>query len=277
MSFVNYITTAVFDVLMAPFEALPPLLVLIIWSVVTGIVMAVVFRCTSNQKALAEVANETSANILAIKLFQDDLGVTFRCLLKLLHNIAQRLRHSFRPMLIMLVPMVLLLVQLALRFEYEPLQIGESAVVELRLAPAVWEQFNTVRIEAPDTVRVETPAMRDSRLHTVYWRLSAMTAEPVEVRWTFGDRTIEKGIAVADSSARLLRVDTVRPGANWLEQLLHPGEQSLDNDLPVRDIVVHHVRRVTPILNCNVPWWATFLIVSCLTAWLVRPIVKVQY
>ena len=50
---------------MAPLEALPPLLVLIIWSVVTGIVMAVVFRCTSNQKALAKLANETSANILA--------------------------------------------------------------------------------------------------------------------------------------------------------------------------------------------------------------------
>ncbi len=277
MSFVNHITTAVFDVLMAPLEALPPLLVLIIWSVVTGIVMAVVFRCTSNQKALAKVANETSANILAIKLFQDDLGVTFHCLLKLLHNITQRLRHSLRPLLIMLVPLVLLLVQLALRFEYAPLQVSESAVVELRLAPAVWEQFNTVRIEAPDTVRVETPAMRDFKLHTAYWRLSATTAEPVEIRWTVGDRTVEKGIAVAASSARLLRVDTVRPGANWLEQLLHPGEQSFDDDSPVRDIVMHHGRRVTPILNCNVPWWATFLIVSCLAAWLVRPIVKVQY
>ncbi len=262
---------------MAPLEALPPLLVLIIWSVVTGIVMAVVFRCTSNQKALAKVANETSANILAIKLFQDDLGVTFRCLLKLLHDIAQRLRHSLRPMLIMLVPLLLLLVQLALRFEYEPLQIGESAVVELRLAPAVWEQFNTVRIEAPDTVRVETAAMRDFKLHTVYWRLSATTAEPVGIRWTVGDRTIEKDIAVADSSARLLRVDTVRPGDDWLEQLLHPGERSFGDDSPVREIVVHHDDRVTRILNCNVPWWATFLIVSCLTAWLVRPIVKVQY
>ena len=40
MAFLNRITTALFDWLLGPFEPLPPLLALLVWSAVVGALMA---------------------------------------------------------------------------------------------------------------------------------------------------------------------------------------------------------------------------------------------
>lgn len=277
MNLLNHIMTALFGVLMAPFERLPPLATLLVWSVITGITMALVFRFTSNQRALVAVADQTRANVLAIKLFQDDLGVTLRCLLALLGVVARRLWHSLPPMVVLIVPLSLLLAQLGLRFEHAPLQADESAIVELRLSPDSWNQHQNVAIQVPASVNVETPPMRDSVEHTIYWRISSHHPTSFDVGWDLGDETIEKKIAVAERPTSLIPVGTKRPGRNWFEQLLHPAESAFPSSSPARAVVVHHRARITSVLNFNIPWWGTFLIVSCLSAWLLKPIVKVQF
>ncbi len=67
MDLINGFFNAVFGALLAPFDAWPALLTLVVWSAVIGVVMAVVFRYTSNQRALKAVADQSRANLLAIK------------------------------------------------------------------------------------------------------------------------------------------------------------------------------------------------------------------
>ena len=78
MTFLNSILTNLTATLLAPFTQIP-LIGLVFWSAVAGVVMTVVFGKTSNQPALKRAADETRAQLLAIKLFKDDLSVTFRC------------------------------------------------------------------------------------------------------------------------------------------------------------------------------------------------------
>ncbi len=88
MDRLNTFLTAAGEVLLAPFRQFPAT-GLVFWSVLTGIVMTYVFGKTSNQQALRRAADNIRAQLFAVKLFKDDLFVTFQCQTKLLgrHNI----------------------------------------------------------------------------------------------------------------------------------------------------------------------------------------------
>ena len=277
MSFLNRIATTVFDWTLGPMASLSPLLALLVWSALVGALMAVTFRFTSNQRALRAAAARVRANLLAIKLFQHDLGVTMRCQLGLLGAIVVRLWHSLPPLLVMIVPLALMLAQLGLRFEHTPAPSGEPTVVQLCLSPRAWQRHRDVSIQVPPGVRVETAPLRDDREHAVYWRVSSSASRPFAVRWQLDDRVVEKRIDVAAEPDTLTPVSVQRPGASWFDQLLHPAEPPFAARSPVEAVIVHHARRTTPIFGLDIPWWLTFLITSCASAWLLRPLMRVQF
>ncbi|MHC4177961.1 MAG: hypothetical protein ACYSWU_10660, partial [Planctomycetota bacterium] len=156
MNAINATLSAWADRLLAPLQGWPPLCTLLVLSAAAGVIMAVTFRYASNQRALRRVANRSRAQVLAIKLFKDDLRTMFSSLGRLLRYTLLRLLHSLPPMLVMLVPFVLLLAQLALRYECRPLAVGEHAVLELQMAPHAWQEHQTVPIEVPPQIGVET-------------------------------------------------------------------------------------------------------------------------
>jgi len=277
MNALNAKLTAAMQWLLAPFAGWPPILTLVAWSAVAGVLMAIVFRYTSNQRALGRTADYSRAQVLAIKLFKDDLRTMFASIGQLLRYTGLRLWHSLAPMLVMLVPFVLLLSQLALRYEHRPLAVGQPAVVELRLAEDAWQQFRDAAIQTQGQIAVETGPLRDEREHAIYWRIRPKQAAAATVGWRLGSLPVEKQIAVENARTRLPLVSVRRPGAGWWDRLLHPGEAGFAAGSPVRAVVVHHPSRATPLLGVDVPWWATFLIVSILAAVLVRPLVGVRF
>ncbi|MFW6124713.1 MAG: hypothetical protein ACOC46_01085 [Pirellulales bacterium] len=276
MNALNAILTRVSHALLTPFAALP-LVGLLFWSAVAGVVMTLVFGRTSNQRALAAAADRTRAQLLAIRLFKDDLGVALRAQVELLKATGWRLLHSLPPMLVMAVPFVLVLAQLSLWYEHRPLVPGERTIIAVQLAPQAWTQSRDVELEAPPSVAVETAALRDGTDRTLYWRLRALKPGPVTLRWQFGPRVVEKQLALAENPRRLQRVSVRRPGAGILDRLLNPGEPGFGADSPVQAIVVRHPSRRTPVLGLDLPWWATFVLASIVAALVVRPLLRVRF
>ncbi len=273
---VNAILTAISEVILAPMKPWP-LTALIVLSVVTGVAMTLGFRYTSNQTGLRRVADRAKAQLLCMRIFKDDLGVALGCQLDLLKAIGLRLWYSVPPMLVFIVPFVLILTQLALRYENRPLHRGESVIASIELAADQWKEHNDVRIQVPAGVTVETPPLRDEREHAVYWRLRLDEPTDGTLRWTVGYHVVEKTFLGTDDDDRLCTVSVRRPGDGFWDRLLRPGEAGFDADSPVRGVDVRYPRRSTPIFGINVPWWATFLIVSMGTALIVRPFLKVQF
>jgi hypothetical protein len=71
-----------------------------------GLVAAIVFRFTSRQDLLRRDAELIQAQLLAMKLFRDDLGTMCGSLGRLLRYTVLRLWHSLPPTLVMVVPFV---------------------------------------------------------------------------------------------------------------------------------------------------------------------------
>lgn len=268
MTQLNILMTKLGMAILEPLSAIGMAGMLIVVSIIVGVGLAVVFRFTSNQKALKRAADQIRANLLAVKLFQHDLGVTLRCQGEMFKWIGKRLALSMPPMLVMIVPVAIVLSQLGLWYEHRPLRIGEAAVVEVKLR-------NDVPATLEPRINLQTPALRDVEKQAVYWRVVPLFDSGLWLTVNAGDEQANKWLPVAHNGLAPAPVRRPEPGV-W-NQLLHPGEAPLPADSAVREIIIHQPKRATPILGVDLPWWLTFLMVSCAAAYAVRSVVKVQF
>ncbi len=75
ITWINVVTNGLGRFLLAPIGALPGWLSNTLISAVIGVVLLVIFKYTSNQKAIGKVRDSIKANMLALKLFKDSISV----------------------------------------------------------------------------------------------------------------------------------------------------------------------------------------------------------
>ena len=121
LSILNPVCVVVGDVIYAAIDLLPIWVGLILLSAGTGVVMLVFFRYTSNQAAIARAKDDIKANLLALKLFKDDLRVTVQSQLRIMWAIARLQRYVLTPVILLTLPMLLGLAQMGIRHQWRPL------------------------------------------------------------------------------------------------------------------------------------------------------------
>lgn len=75
----NAAADAVGQGLLAPIAAAPEWLSTAAVAAVTGVLMLVAFKFTSNQRAIKRVRDDVSANLLTLKLFKDNTSAVVKC------------------------------------------------------------------------------------------------------------------------------------------------------------------------------------------------------
>ena len=172
MDFFNHLMCAFFDVVCAPFKHLHPLWGLLALSVVTGVIMLLIFRLTSNQKGIQKVKNRIKAHFFEIRLFNDDLGLMLEAQKNILKANFTYMKYSLKPMLFLIVPVVLIMIQLSVRFDRHALNVGESAIVKLAFKDSASFEEN-VMLKVPEGVEIETPPLRMLEEKEIDWRIKA--------------------------------------------------------------------------------------------------------
>jgi hypothetical protein len=276
MNAINGFLTFVSEWFLAPLAAWP-LLELILCASLVGVLMSLVFKYTSNQTAMARILDRSRGHILAIKLFKDDLRGMFRSLANVIRYMLLRLWYSLIPVLVMIVPLVFLMAQLFLRYEYRPLARGEDAIVQLQLKENAWVPYHDVQLQVPSDVSIETDALRDEELRSIYWRIRASAPGRSDIRWQLGTAEVEKSVVAADDLHPVGQVSQRRSGEGWWNRLWYAGEANIENSSPVAAAIVHYPRRDTPVFGFLIPWWVTFFAVSIVAALLAQPFLKVRF
>src|ERR1017187_6295742 len=89
-----------------------PIVLVVLVSAIIGLLMVVAFRYTSDQKAIHTAKNQLKAHLLAVRLFQDQLPVVLSSYGRILSGTGRYLKLAFRPLLYVILPLTLLIVQL---------------------------------------------------------------------------------------------------------------------------------------------------------------------
>ena len=99
-------------------------------SFVSGVVMVWIFGKVSDQDTIRQVRERIRGNLIGVRLFQSDIGVVLQLQRRIFGDTFSYMRYALVPMVVLLVPVVLIMTQLNLRFAARPLEPGESAVIK---------------------------------------------------------------------------------------------------------------------------------------------------
>jgi uncharacterized membrane protein (DUF106 family) len=255
---------SVFDLLLRPLAGLPPLASLTILSLLTAIVMLLVVRRTSNQRALDQVKRRIHAALFEIRLFNDDLGAIFRAQGEMLRHNLTYLRLSFAPMLWMFVPFVLVIAQLQFQYGYDGLAIGRPVLLTAHVRAAGTE---VPRLEVPAGIRAETDAIWFPAAQDVMWRITPEAAGDYELRLIVGGQTFTKTLHV---SSRLARRSPERLEAGFLNEVLYPAEPPLPANAPLTTITIPYPERDINVFGWHLNWLVVFFALSIVFAFVLR-------
>ncbi|MEK7217003.1 MAG: hypothetical protein AAB289_15560 [Chloroflexota bacterium] len=206
--------SGLFELLFAPVQRVEPVYGLALVSVLTGVLLVLVFRFTSNQKEIKRVKDRIKAHLLEVRLFQDQFGVVLKAHLHLLQCTLSYMKHSLKPLAVMLLPMVLLLAQLEMHLGRVPPRPNDTFLLVARLGdPAGVEQVSLI---LPPGLTLDAPALRLRQ--EVNWRLRAEEYGDFEVGLAVAERTFTKQIRV--TAEPLARRAARRVRASIIQQLL---------------------------------------------------------
>src|SRR6266700_7545623 len=117
-------------------ESHAPLVLVFLLSLIIGLLMVVVFRYTSDQKAIRIAKDHLKAHLLAVRLFQDQLPVVLSSYWRIIQSTGGYLQLAFKPLLYVIIPLTLLIVHMDRHLGFMPIQTGQPFLVKARTVNA---------------------------------------------------------------------------------------------------------------------------------------------
>lgn len=256
----NCAITRGFEGLLRPLRFLGPFGSLTLISLLTGLLMVWIFGRVSNQKAIARTRGKISGNLIAVRLFQNDIRVFLSLQGRILRDTFTYMRYSLKPMLVLMGPVVLIIIQLQLHYHYRPMKEGERALVTVRMHenrlpgdPA------KITLTVTDGILIETPGVRIPSEREICWRIRANKEGTHTLAvWSAG-REVTKELVVGPQWATL---SSLRSGGNLLDLLLYPKEPPIDPSSGIASIEVAYPELEIRFLGVDVDWLLAFFVLS---------------
>ena len=260
ISILNTILTFLFGLVYEPLKWLGPFWSMVAISWLGGMFMVWIFGKVSNQDAIHRTRNRLSAELIALRLFKDDLRVFFGIQYQVLAWTLKYLRHSLVPMLILMVPTMIILIQLNLHYGSRPLRVGEQTLVKVKLRdPGALGRGAAISLKAPDSLKIETQGVRVAEMKEVCWRVRGVAPGRFDLTVSDGRVSVMKNVAVG---GRLEGVSSMRTGEHWLTSLLYPGEAPIPSESAIESIEIRYPELDISILGKNMNWLILFLVLS---------------
>ncbi len=266
MSYLNAVLRRAFDLILMPFQSLPPIVGVAVIAFASGIGALLVYKRVSNQKALEEVKDQIAASFFEIRLFNDDMVAILRAQLDLLRNNLRYMGLNLVPMAWMIVPFVLVIAQLQFHYGYEGLTPGRTAQLSVELEDSTATR-PAIELDLPDGVRLDSPAVWSPALREVAWRIVPEREGHYELGITLDGETLTKSLEV---DPRPTRRSPSRLRGSFLNQLLYPAESPLPRGSTVEAIHLTYPETEIDAGLFSMHWLVLFFILSVGFAWLMR-------
>ena len=276
LSILNAVNTGLFDLLMWPFRRVHPFWPLVLVSIATGILMLWVFGKVSDQDTIRVVRDRIRGNVIGIRLFGDDIGLLFRLQGRILLQTLGYMRYALPGLAVTIIPVLLVLTQMNLRFGARPLLPGERILVKVTLRDAATVERG-VFLDLPEGLVQETPAVRVAARREVAWRVRAEQVGHHVLTVRTGDEVAQKKLLVGEG---FRAVPTLR-SSGFLDNLLYPGEPPIGASRLIESIEVRYRALGERGIGWNLEWpvtyWiVTFLVVSVAAGFAFRGVLGVE-
>lgn len=250
-----------FDLFMVPFSNLHPIWGMLAVSALTGVLMLIIYKYTSNQAEIKKVKDHIKAHFLGIMLYKDSLRVLFSSIARIFLANLRYMRLNLVPLMFMIVPVGLLMIQLNFWYGYRPLKSGENVLIKAMLTSPADLNKAELSLVAPEDLEVQTPPLRIQSNSEINWRLGARKNGHYEIKVQINGQKVTKSLVVSN---RMERLSLLRHASGFWKGLLYPGESTISEDSPVCSIEVTYQPVLMSLFGWEVHWVVVYFVLSIL-------------
>ena len=199
-----------------------PIVVVTVISALVGVLFILSFPHVSSQKGIIWVKSQISCNILAIRLFADNLPVVLKSLGKTLTFNFGYIGLNILPMFVMAAPFMAVWFALNSMYAFEPLPAGQETLLVAELAPGT--DASKVQIVLPQTAdgkpafEITSRASLNDSERVLLVGLKPQAVGDFELAFTYAGNTLTKDIRVGGDLGGLARVKTADPYGDFADQ-----------------------------------------------------------
>ena len=262
-----------------------PLAIVIVVSLVVGFVMVVLFGYTSDQKAIGVAKDQLKAHLLAVRLYRDQIPVVMGSYGKILRGTARYLKLAFMPLLYVIIPITLLMVQIDRYLGQTPLPVNVPFLLTVRMTPvhpapvlpagqtAGGDVTNDVTLDLPTEITMTAPAVHVPADSEIVWRLVGSKEGKYEVKIFARGQSAEKTVYVGND---LPRISTIRLRGKFWERMFSSAEPPLPENSPIESISINYPDRNIEIAGYGMNWIWLFFILSMVAGFIFKELLGIK-
>jgi hypothetical protein len=252
MNAVHRVLSAIFDVLLMPFERMGDLVALILTSGIFGILALLIFKQISWQAGIKAAKDKIKGHMIAIRLYQDDLAIVFKAVMMVLLRNFQYLGLNFGPILPLFLPFVLIASQLVVRYGFDPLEVhdpatvqgllpGRGSMLELHMKSEQTASVDGLTVELPPHLVALSPLARNARDGIAVFEFAAVSAGTGDIRFLVNGKLVgTKSVTAGKVPERKMQPERV---SSFLSSWLWPAEPTFTADSPIDSVSFEYPAR----------------------------------
>lgn len=273
IQFVHTICGFIFDLLYLPVQWMPPFYSLLVFSILTAVLFLWVYPFISNQTKIQAHKNQIAANLLAVRLFQNDLRVFFHIQFRILYYTLRYMGTTVIPILIMLIPLFFILSQLNRYYTLKPFDINEPFLFKVYVDDeTLLQDRDAIQLDLPAGIMEDTPAVFVPAENLIVWRLITASEGVFDISIKVKNEIIHKQLNVGKPAKGISYIRT----QNGLDFLLYPGEPFIHIQSGLDSIEILYPALDISFFGYSLHWIIWFTILTLIFGFLLKGWMGVQ-
>jgi uncharacterized membrane protein (DUF106 family) len=248
-----------------------PLAIVVVVSLVVGLLMVVLFGYTSDQKAIGIAKDQLKAHLLAVRLYRDQIPVVMGSYGKILRGTGRYLKLAFKPLLYVIIPITLLIVQIDRYLGAMP--IPPNVPFLLTVETTGGEALNDATLGLPPEITMSAPPVHVAAENEIVWRLVGSKEGKYEVKIAAAGQVAAKVVSVGSG---LPRISTIRLRGHFWERMFSSAEAALPENSPVESISINYPDRNIEVAGYGMNWIWLFFILSMVAGFIFKELLGIK-
>ena len=247
-----------------------PLAIVVVLSLVVGLLMVVLFGYTSDQKAIGIAKDQLKAHLLAVRLYRDQIPVVMGSYGKILRGTGRYLKLAFKPLLYVIVPITLLVVQVDRYLGSTPIPTHAPFLLTAHFTGS--DPLNEVTLDLPPEITATAPPVHVPASNEIVWRLAGSKEGQYEVKIAVGE-SATKAVCVGSG---LPRISTVRLRGQFWRRIFTSAEPALPENSPIESIAINYPDRNIDVAGYGINWIWLFFILSMAAGFVFKELLGIK-
>jgi uncharacterized membrane protein (DUF106 family) len=248
-----------------------PLAIVIVVSLVVGLVMVVLFGYTSDQKAIGIAKDQLKAHLLAVRLYRDQIPVVMGSYGKILRGTGRYLKLAFKPLLYVIIPITLLIVQIDRYLGATPIPPNTPFLLTVHTTGG--DALSDATLGLPPEITMSAPPVHVPAENEIVWRLVGSKEGKYEVKIAVDRQSAAKAVCVGGD---LPRISTVRLRGHFWERMFSSAEPALAEDSPIESISINYPDRNIEVAGYAMSWIWLFFILSMVAGFIFKELLGIK-